>query len=225
MRAVLLDLFGGRVGGGGAGYRRAGFTVVSVDIEDCPDSPADVTIKGDVFAELPWILNVFRPVAVHASPPCQGRGALANGTMPSLRDRHPDLIPATRAALRATGLPYVIENVQQSGVRPDVVLCGEMFGLGVIQHRNFELGRWSIQQGPTHVRHRGRVRGWRHGVWSDGPYVAAYGNGGGKATVDEMRRAKRIDWSRDRQGLCDALPPDYTRWIGDRLLSHLSGHG
>lgn len=49
-------------------------------------------------------------------------------------------------------------------------------------------------------------------------YVAAYGKGGGKASVEEMREAKRIDWSVDHLGLRDALPPDYTCWIGERLM-------
>ncbi len=84
-----------------------------------------------------------------------------------------------------------------------------MFGLGVLMHRHFELGGWITAQ-PAHPKHRGYVRGWRHGVYREGPYVAAYGAGGGKATVDEIRAAKRIDWSTDHLRLREALPPAFT---------------
>lgn len=217
---TLLDLFGGRTGGAARGFQLAGWRVVSVDIEHCPDNPADVVVQSDALAPLADLIAEFRPAALHASPPCPGEGTLSQGTMPSLATVHPRLISPTRDALAAAGLPYVIENVNGSSVRKDVTLCGEMFGLGVIMHRHFELGGWSADS-PEHVKHRGYVRGWRHGVWRDGPYVAAYGKGGGKATVDEMREAKGIDWSRDHLGLRDALPPAYTRWIGERLLAHI----
>jgi hypothetical protein len=221
-RPTLLDLFGGRTGGAARGYQLAGWRVVSVDIEACPDNPADAFVRGDALTLLPRLIEQHRPAAIHASPPCPGEGCLSKGTMPSLATAHPRLIDPTRAALGGLGLPYVIENVVGSSVRKDVVLCGEMFGLGVLMHRQFELGDWAAEQ-PEHVKHRGYVRGWRHGVYRDGPYVAAYGRGGGKATVDEMRNAKEIDWSRDHLGLRDALPPRYTRWIGERLFAHVRG--
>ena len=72
---------------------------------------------------------------------------------------------------------------------------------------------------PAHPRHRGRVRGWRHGEYFDGPYVAAYGNGGGQATVEEIRAAKGIDWSTHHLRLREALPPAYTEWIGHAFLT------
>jgi hypothetical protein len=92
-----------------------------------------------------------------------------------------------------------------------------MFGLGVLRHRNFELGGWAMTQ-PAHKPHRGRVRGMRHGTWHDGPYVAAYGNGGGKATIAEMQAAMRIDWTSHRDELTEAIPPAYTEAIGDAFL-------
>jgi hypothetical protein len=109
-------------------------------------------------------------------------------------------------------VPYVIEN---PAARADVVLCGEMFGLGVLRHRNMELGGWSTER----PAHRGYVRGWRHGVYRDGPYIAAYGNGGGKGEVSEIQRAMGIDWTDDRKELTEAIPPAYTEWIGRRFLA------
>src|SRR5690606_41019357 len=82
----------------------------------------------------------------------------------------------------------VIENVEGAMMRRDMVLCGEMFGLAVIRHRYFELGGWSAQA-PDHKEHRGRVSGYRHGVWYDGPYFAVYGAGGGKGSVQQWQEA------------------------------------
>ncbi len=95
----------------------------------------------------------------------------------------------------------------------------------VIRHRDFELSGFTVEQ-PAHPggrwnRHAGRVRGMRHGEVFDGPYVAVYGAGGGKASVVEAQHALGIDWTDARTELTEALPPAYTRFIGDRLLTHL----
>ena len=126
-----------------------------------------------------------------------------------------------RDLMYASGLPGTIENPRS---RPDLVLCGEMFGLGVIRHRKFELVNWAtdFDYKRDHVKHRGRVRGWRHGKFYDGPYVAAYGAGGGKASITEMQEAMGIDWTDVREELTEAIPPAYTEYIGRRLLAHLS---
>ena len=223
-RPVLLDLF---CGGGGAavGYDRAGFDVIGMDIVDQPEYPF-------AFERLDALVMLRKLVdhpnryfaAVHASPSCKGVGMLAKGTDKTLADRHANQIPEVRRLLKAAGLPYVIENVPGSGVREDVMLCGEMFGLGVLQHRYFELGGWPNIEHIVfaHKTHRGYVRGWRHGVWREGPYVAAYGKGGGKATAGEIREAKGIDWMTDHLNLRDAIPPVYTESIGRHLMGDLS---
>jgi DNA (cytosine-5)-methyltransferase 1 len=107
-------------------------------------------------------------------------------------------------------------------VRRDFTLCGEMFGLDVIRHRYFELGGWfSMAFAPTHPAHRGRVRGWRHGTYYDGPYLAVYGDGGGKGSVAEWQQAMGIDWTDDRKAIAEAIPPAYTEWVGGQMLAHL----
>jgi hypothetical protein len=106
-------------------------------------------------------------------------------------------------------------------IRKDVTLCGEMFGLGVIRHRHFEVSGFTVEQ-PTHVPHRGRVRGWRHGQYFDGPYVAVYGDGGGKGSVPEWQAAMGIDWIPDRAVLAEAIPPAYAEFIGQQLLAQLA---
>ena len=151
-KPVLLDLYCG-AGGAAKGYQRAGFYVIGVDINPQPDYCGDEFIQMSVMdMTVEDIKCCIRPKAAHASPPCPGEGFLSKGTDKSLAEKHPRLINPTRDLLERTGLPYVIENVGGSDVRGDVVLCGEMFGLGVIMHRKFELGGWSVEQiGRAHV--------------------------------------------------------------------------
>lgn len=212
----LLDLFC-CAGGAGVGYHRAGFKVTGVDIAPQPDYPFGMHVADALEFVRQWI-DVANFDAIHASPPCQASTALTKGT--NKGREYEQLIPATRATLDATGLPYVIENVQGSDLRRDMTLCGEMFGLGVIRHRYFELGGWS-GNAPQHRPHRGRVRGWRHGTYFDGPYLAVYGDGGGKGSVAEWQEAMGIDWTDDRKSIAEAIPPAYTEHIGRRLIAHL----
>ncbi|EMF57298.1 MULTISPECIES: class I SAM-dependent methyltransferase [Streptomyces] len=214
------------IGGATEGLRAAfgpDCHITGVDIETQPDYRGDDFHQGDAVAFI--LAHGHRFDFIHTSPPCQGEGAPTKGTNAvrnaAIGRTYPRLIAPTRAALETTGRPYVIENVAGSEVRKDIRLCGEMFGLAVIMHRYFELGRWTTAR-PAHPRHRGRVRGWRHGEYFDGPYVAAYGKGGGKATVEEIRDAKRIDWSTDHLRLREALPPAYTEWIGRAYLATLA---
>lgn len=231
-RPKMLDLFS-CAGGAGMGYHRAGFDVYAVDIEPQPNNPFPfhqgdtlevlclLILGGSVDFTHPdgtveWLeLGDF--IAAHGSPPCQGYTALAavHG------NEWPLLVPQTRELLDATGLPYVIENVQGSPVRRDLVLCGEMFGLGVIRHRYFELGDWT-GTAPAHVPHRGRVRGWRHGEYFEGPYLAVHGEGGGKGSVAEWQVAMGIDWTDVRREIAEAVPPAYTQHIGAQLLAHVT---
>lgn len=67
---------------------------------------------------------------------------------------------------------------------------------------------------PAPAGHVGRVRGWRHSEYFDGPYVAAYGRGGGKGKLAEVAHAMDIDWMPDLFDLCEAIPPAFTEYIG-----------
>jgi len=58
-----------------------------------------------------------------------------------------------------------------------------------------------------------------------GPYVAAYGSGGGKATVAEMQHALCMDWTTEREELTEAIPPAYTRHIGQFFAASLAQSG
>ncbi|MGW1087766.1 DNA methylase [Streptomyces sp. NPDC002596] len=200
------------------GYHQAGYAVDGVDIAQRSRYPFAFH-QGDALQHLADLIasgDIECYTLVHASPPCQAGCALTVGTNHSQGwgRAHVDLVAPTRELLDRTGLPYVIEQPNgRAEIRKDLTLCGAMFGLGVLRHRNFELGRWNTPR-PKHPRHQGRVRGWRHGKFFDGPYVASYGSGGGKATVPEMQQAMGITWTDIREELTEAIPPAYTRWIG-----------
>lgn len=213
-RPRVLDLFCCS-GGAGMGYWRAGFEVVGVDIVPRPNYPFPF-IEGDALDAMREMGQDFD--LVHASPPCQPGCTLTKGTN---RGRvYADFIPQMRELLRWYGVPWVVENVTGADIRKDLTLCGEMFGLGVIRHRHFEAG-WpdGAPEQPAHIKHRGPVRGWRHGVWRDGPYIAAYGKGGGKGSVAEMQRAMDITWTDVHEELTEAIPPAYTQYIGARFIA------
>lgn len=190
------------IGGATEGYRRAfpGCHITGVDKEPQPDYCGDVFHQGDIIEFIH--AHGHELDFIHVFPSCQGDGA-HKARNAAIGRTYPRLIAPVRAALEATGQPYVMENEPGSEVRKDIRLCGEQFGLAVLMHRYFELGRWTALQ-PSHPKHRGRARGWRHGEYHDGPYVAAYGKGGGKASVEEIRVAKGIDWSSDHLRLREA---------------------
>jgi len=215
-RPRLLDLFCCS-GGAGAGYAAAGFDVDGVDIVHRPRYPFGFR-QGDAVEHLAALIasgKIERYTFVHASPPCQAYCAITKGTHRDRENNHPRLYEPVRDLLAQTQVPYVIEN---PAARPDVVLCGQMFGLGVLRHRNFETGNWFTLAIP-HVKHRGRVRGWRHGAYFEGPYIAAYGKGGGKGEVPEIQAAMGITWTDVREELTEAIPPAYTEWLGRAYLT------
>lgn len=231
MKPLVLDLCC-CAGGATRGYQRAGFQSVGVDIEPRPNYCGEIFEQGDALAVLDEIVQTGelvlygRPDLIHMSWPCQAACTLTNGTNASQgwgRD-HQQLVPEGRRLALATGIPFVIEQPAGHGglIRTDLRLCMDMFPIGeppwVQRHRDFELHGFTVEQ-PKHTRHRGYVRGMRHGVHRDGPYVAAYGNGGGKATVAEMQHALGIDWTDVREELTEAIPPAYTEFIGRAFLN------
>ena len=139
----VLDLFACE-GIGGSGYTEAGFGVWAVDMDKnrLKYNPAP-SHHGDALKALetllsgrwlwfdnavPLMLQDFD--AIHASPPCQ---AYSRGNAGKETD-WPKLIPEVREALKATGKPYVIENVLDAGpeMKNPTLLCGCMFNLGAL---------------------------------------------------------------------------------------------
>ncbi|MCY3964221.1 MAG: DNA cytosine methyltransferase [Acidobacteria bacterium] len=216
----LLDLFCG-AGGAAVGYQRAGFDeVVGVDIDPQPNYPFEFE-QGDALACLAKYIAAGREFdAIHASPPCQAYSDL-KARAPD--HTYPKLIEPVRKALKATGLPYVIENVCGAPLHNPAVLCGTMFpGLRVLRHRLFETNFPVLT--PPHGAHPlvhtldKRKKHYGHtDEWKD--YVQV--TGGGNCSVASARDAMGIDWMTKTE-LNEAIPPDYTEFIGEQMIAALS---
>lgn len=255
MRPKLLDLFCCE-GGASEGYRRAGFDVYGVDL--FRHRGEDGKLKGfrrqrypfaahqgdclEVMARLlaglavdfhhqdgrvEWLfLSDFDAIA--ASPPCQAYSITKNAHNSS----HPELIEPTRELIIASGLPYVMENVEgaKRQMRSPLLLCGTEFGLRATdtdglkvwlkRHRLFESNILLMGAG-----------GCQHpkdllcaGVYGNGSPSrdAAKARAGGYTPPSQQVRndLMGIDWM-SRNGLSQSIPPVYTEHIGLQLLDAL----
>lgn len=212
MKPRLLDLCCGQ-GGAGRGYVDVGFDVVGVDIVPQPRYPF-AFVRADALEVLRDSSFVAGFDFIHASWPCQG---FKKGTLWS---DQPDLITPGRAAMNATGLPWVIENVMEAPLDPacSVWLCGEMFGLRTIRHRRFEPSPGLVLAAPEHRKHTARTaHKGRRELWDRGYHASVTGDIGTYVGPAAMG----IDWMTGN-GLSEAIPPAYTRFIGEQLLAHLS---
>ena len=155
---------------------------------------------------------------ITASPPCQTHSItqhLRNAQGKST-DKI-DLIPQTRAALVASGKPYVIENVPGSPLINPIRMCGSSFGLKVRRHRLFES---NIQLTSSICNHK-----------EQGKPVGIYGSmrdeipkGGHTAkSIEQAREAMGIDWMIWGE-LVEAIPPVYTETIGKQILSVITSN-
>ncbi len=221
----LLDLFCG-AGGAARGYADAGFDVLGVDIKPQPRYPFqfwqdDALLLLTEFAD--WGEQGY---AIHASPPCQAFTAYRrNGNV----REYPDLIAETRELLQATGLPYVIENVEGSPLIDPVMICGTMFDppMEIQRHRLFETN-WPLEPPMWPCRHKlnGQDR------YPGGRSVARTGVSTGlvRATIEigswdiplaQQQEAMGIDWMALEE-LSEAIPPSYTQLIGEQLRDIVS---
>ncbi|MFJ3084731.1 SAM-dependent methyltransferase [Streptomyces halstedii] len=210
-RPRLLDLYCCQ-GGASAGYAAAGYIVTGVDLSPQPRYPFTF-IQGDAIAYVLEHGHEYDLIA--ASPPCQ---RYSDAQVLQGRD-HPMLIAPTRAALQATGRPYVLENVPgaRGHMVDPIVLCGLMFGLGTYRDRYFEAGGGLVLEQPHHPRHdrpitkMGRPR--RHGEMAH--YV---GNFSG---VQHARTDLGVPWM-NRDGIRECIPPAYTQFLGEQAAAQLA---
>jgi DNA (cytosine-5)-methyltransferase 1 len=145
---------------------------------------------------------------IHASPPCQHYSvtrSLHNNT-------HPDYIAELRDLLKQTKVPYAIENVPGAPLENPTMLCGAMFDLKVYRHRLFETSFPVVQ--PEHEKHKARAASMGRGP-KESEFMTVVGHFSG---VERAKEAMGIDWM-IRDELAQAIPPAYTRYIGEQFLN------
>jgi len=205
----LLDTF---CGGGGCtrGYQRAGFKVTGVDIKPQPHYVGDEFYQGDALDFIAKHGHEYD--VIHASPVCKGYSTLAA----LWQDREfPDQVADVRRVLKATGKPYIIENVRGAPLHNPIELCGLMFGLRLYRHRRFETN-FPLPL-ILHPPHHAKVTKAGMPI-EEGQIMTVVGHFSG---VEHAKSVMGIDWMTQAE-LSQAIPPAYTHWIGTQLMALLA---
>jgi len=221
----VLDLYCCE-GGAGYGYHLAGAHVVGVDLNPQPRYPFEFRQQSVLDVPLKYLRRFD---LIHASPPCQFGSELQRSN--KWRKEHLNLIPETRAMLQASGVPYVIENVR--AVREHLVdpvsLFGSMFDNHMVTStgQRFDLSRerlfetnWGLQAPAdpgirfpianvfgAHLRNRSAAHGGR----KTRDFV-------GEDKPDLAKQLMGMPWA-TMAGMSEAVPPSYTRYIGEQFLA------
>jgi DNA (cytosine-5)-methyltransferase 1 len=218
-RPRLLDLFCCQ-GGAAKGYHDAGFEVVGIDIEPQPRYPYEFH-QVDVFDYLSGFAGDWD--AIHASPPCQDHS--------TTRDFGGDhgtewMLAATLDILSDVSVPWVVENVKTAPLARQadlfgatgVELCGCMFPelRGLLYEARLFQTSFAVPQ-PPHVLHQWpQTKMGRPPKPGECMQVTGHFSG-----VPEGQRRMGLPWM-TQDGLAQAIPPAYTRYIGAVLLEQLA---
>ncbi len=219
-------------GGAAKGYSDAGWTVIGVDAEPQPRYPF-AFIQARMEDVDPRLIALAD--ALHGSPPCQFGTELNND-----KTRHLNLIPAMRRIFRASGKPYVIENVRAVAavhlINP-VGLVGTMFDMHLTTStgQRFDLSRergfetnWPLpipfDPGPQHpianvFGNHLRARGGEYRTGGDTGRTVDFP---GEDRPRLARELMQMPWA-TLGGMSEAVPPPYCQYIGERLLEYLRG--
>lgn len=229
MHPLVLDLFCG-AGGAAQGYYNAGFDVIGVDLKPQYNYPFQF-VQADALDFL-RSCGAQGVALIHASPPCQAYTA-TTGNMTNSRKDHPRLIEPTRELLKASGVPYVIENVVGAPLVEPVQLCGSTFGLGVQyegptgphgwhqlrRHRLFETN-WQLPPADCVRPHTSPTIGiyGDHASYNRRRYGSGKGQYADREKLALASQAMRIDWMTWDE-IKEAIPPAYTTYIGIQFRS------
>lgn len=206
----LLDLFCG-AGGATRGYQLAGFYVAGVDIKNQPHYIGDEFHQADALEYL--AAHGHRFDVIHASPPCQVY-SVAGRQWRKAGKKYPDLVESTRKLLIKTGKPYIIENVRGAPLINPIILNGPQFGMRLRRTRLFETS-FPL---PLILRPPEERSNFRMGrPVREGDVIVPVGH---FSNVDYARRVMGIDWMTGKE-LTQAIPPAYTKFLGEKLMEIL----
>jgi DNA (cytosine-5)-methyltransferase 1 len=137
---------------------------------------------------------------VWASPPCQ---LFSDGTSVARKQgkEYPNLIPQISELLTLSGVPAAMENVCESGIRPDFMLCGSMFGLPLQRHRHIQCFNWV----PVYKRLY-----CNHDAYKGRLLTIA---GSFKGSVHDAAEAMQCYPGRLRSEIKEGVPPAYSKFV------------
>src|SRR5262249_19602145 len=204
MKPLLIDYFCGE-GGAARGYVNAGFRVWGVD-HNPKAGPRHLASGAERFicADANEWEPDEAPAARHYSPPCKDWTDLAGQ---SGGDGTGWMLPLAIARARASGAPFVVENVESARTKKimdgAVMLCGSMFGLGTMTNERIE-ARGDLGEVPVWrilKRHRLFLTSFAVLAPPDAcslqMIIGVYGTGGG----GQMTRGYKADLSQARDAM------------------------
>lgn len=206
----ILDLFCCE-GAGADGYAQAGFDIVGVDIDKQRRYPYTF-VQADWKEYLCAEWQNFD--AIHASPPCQGYSRMKLFSRPTeklIPDVYSELLKISELTREMGGnwtYPFVIENVPGSPLPDRFRLHGKMFGLSCIKERWF----YSNIFIPEPAYNRQYLK-----TGDADLFGSKYLRTAEKKTAMGIPGERKIS----EHGLNQAIPPAYTRYIGNYLIHHL----
>lgn len=155
--------------------------------------------------------------AVHLGGPCQPWSKMVN-CRPGLREKYVDLIIPLRPVLIASGVPFVIENVEGSPLADPTWLCGLMFGVELYRHRGFEAGgglpKIPALRHPAHVKPASKA-----GHWTEGTVMSLAGHA---APISRARELMGVSRHVPREMLMEAAPAYMTAYVAAHAAAYLS---
>lgn len=210
-------------GGATRGYQVAGFRVTGIDINPQPNYCGDEFIQGDAISYIREHGHEYE--AGVGSPPCQKYTPLNAYN----HKEYPDLIAPMREAMRATGRPYVIENVEAAAAEliDPIMLCGPMFDLNIYRHRLFETGNGFTLTEPEHPQHLWLCTRNGYLPTPERPFMSIHGGKHSRAWVMKAAEVMGVPWmvdadtKRSIRSVCEAIPPAYTEFIGRQLMAEV----
>lgn len=144
---------------------------------------------------------------VWASPPCQ-LYSRATKYAQKTGKVYPNLIPAIRKILMESNIHSVMENIPESGIRPDFMLCGSMFDLPQQRHRHFECINWYPTYQKLYCNHAPN-KGNNHII-----------AGGFTGTIHDAARSMGCISTRLRAEIKEGIPPAYSEFIFNTWLTN-----
>lgn len=153
---------------------------------------------------------------VHLGGPCQPWSKMMN-CRPGLREKYTDLILPLRPVLEESGVPYVIENVENAPLVNPLWLCGLMFRKLLYRHRGFEAGNGLVLPALRHPEHE--LPASKAGHWVPGTVMSIAGH---IAPIEMARDLMGVTRRMPREMLAEAAPAYMTAYVAAHAAAYLS---